>query len=99
MSSLDVAPFVRRSVGLFRETATIPSEGGALPRKLPGVGWSNHESFTLLGVPALMVTDTAPFRYPHYHTAADTPDKLDYERLARVVVGLVHVVEGLADGP
>lgn len=99
VSSLEAAPFVRRSVGLFRETATIPSEGGALPGKLPGVGWSDHESFTLLGVPALMVTDTAPFRYPHYHTEADTPDKLDYEGLARVVVGLVHVVEGLADGP
>jgi hypothetical protein len=39
-----------------------------------------------------MVTDTAPFRYPHYHTGADTPDKLDYERMARVVAGLERVV-------
>ena len=43
-----------------------------------------------------MVTDTAPFRYPHYHTASDTPDKVDYERLARVVAGLANVVEDLA---
>ena len=34
-----------------------------------------------------MITDTAPFRYPHYHRASDTPDKVDYERLARVVTG------------
>ena len=34
-----------------------------------------------------MITDTAPFRYPHYHTAKDTPDKIDYERMARVVRG------------
>ena len=33
-----------------------------------------------------MVTDTAPFRYPHYHTAEDTPDKIDYERTARLSV-------------
>ena len=57
----------------------------------------NGESFTLTGVPALMVTDTAPFRYPHYHTASDTPDKVDYERLARVVAGLVHVIESLGN--
>ena len=42
-----------------------------------------------------MVTDTAPFRYPHYHTLRDTPDKLDYDRLARVVLGLESVVREL----
>lgn len=97
VSNIDSAEFVRTVVGHFRERATIPSQGGALPAKLPGVGWSDHESFTLTGVPALMVTDTAPFRYPHYHTEADTPDKVDYERLARVVAGLVHVVESLGN--
>lgn len=44
-----------------------------------------------------MVTDAAPFRYPHYHTTADTPDKLDYERVARVVTGLERVVSDLVD--
>jgi hypothetical protein len=43
-----------------------------------------------------MVTDTAPFRYPHYHTLRDTPDKLDYDALARVVLGLEGVVRDLA---
>jgi hypothetical protein len=42
------------------------------------VGWSDHWSFWQEGYPAIMVTDTAPFRYPHYHTAADTPDRIDY---------------------
>jgi hypothetical protein len=97
VSNIDSSDFVRRVVGKFRAHATVPSEGGALPAKLPGVGWSDHESFYQLGVPALMVTDTAPFRYPHYHTIADTPDKIDYGRLARVVVGLAHVVESLAN--
>ena len=48
------------------------------------------------GYAALMVTDTAPYRYPHYHTRADTPDKVDYDRLARVVQGLEQVVRELA---
>jgi hypothetical protein len=44
-----------------------------------------------------MVTDTAPFRYPYYHKANDTPDKLDYDRMARVVLGLKRVVFKLAE--
>ena len=43
-----------------------------------------------------MVTDTALFRYDHYHTPQDTPDKLDYARTARVVSGLTRVVADLA---
>jgi hypothetical protein len=44
-----------------------------------------------------MVTDTAPFRYPHYHQPTDTPDKIDYERTARVVEGLARTAEDLAN--
>jgi hypothetical protein len=43
-----------------------------------------------------MITDTALFRYPYYHTGEDTPDRLDYDRMARVVTGLENVIEGLA---
>ena len=39
-----------------------------------------------------MVTDTAPFRYPHYHTAEDTVDKIDFDKMARVVRGLRSVI-------
>ena len=49
----------------------------AFPPDIPGVAWSDHWSFWQVGYPALMVTDTAPFRYPHYHLASDTPDKVD----------------------
>jgi hypothetical protein len=83
-------------VAIFRQLVQVPSEGGALPGWLPGIGWSDHWSFWQVGYPAVMVTDTAPFRYPYYHTAEDTPDKLDYDRLARVVVGLEKVVRQLA---
>ncbi|MEX0714827.1 MAG: M28 family peptidase [Pirellulales bacterium] len=60
------------------------------------LGWSDHWSFWQEGYPGLMVTDTAPFRYPHYHTAQDTPDKVDYDRLARVVAPLTEVISELA---
>ncbi len=48
------------------------------------------------GYPAFMITDRAPFRYDLYHTPQDTPDRLDYERMARVVAGVAEVVRDLA---
>ena len=86
---------VRRSIGAFRRSAAFPSEGGALPGVLPGVGWSDHWAFWQQGYPAIMVTDTLPFRYGPYHGADDTAEKVDYPRLARVVAGLEKVVETL----
>ena len=88
---------VKQVVESFRRHAQFPSEGGALPGVIPGVGWSDHWSFWQAGYPALMVTDTAPFRYAHYHSAEDAPDKLDYESTARVVVGLDTVLDEMAN--
>jgi hypothetical protein len=87
---------VREAVGTFRASARFPSEGVAAPGLLPGVGWSDHWAFWQEGFPAIMVTDTAPFRNPAYHTTGDTADRLSYPAMARVVVGLVAVVEHLA---
>ena len=54
--------------------------------------WSDHLSFRKLGLPGVQVTDTAFMRYPYYHTAEDTPDRLDYDRMARLVEALQGVV-------
>jgi Zn-dependent M28 family amino/carboxypeptidase len=89
---------VRGAIGTFRGSTRFPSEGAALFASLPGVGWSDQWSFWQMGYPAIMVTDTAPFRCPHYHSTADTPEKLDYERMARVVGGLERVIERLVAG-
>ena len=96
VGNLSSRPLVRRAVGAFRASTAFPSEGVAAPSGIEGVHWSDHWSFWEAGYPAIMVTDTAPFRYPHYHDAADTPEQLDYSGLARVTGGLVAVVEALA---
>jgi Zn-dependent M28 family amino/carboxypeptidase len=80
----------------FRRHSVFPSEGAALPGWVTGVGWSDHWSFWRAGYPAIMVTDTAFFRYPYYHSAGDTPERIDYARMARVVAGLAAVVRELA---
>ena len=95
VSNVHSRALLRRAVALFRKHAKIPSEGAALPAFIPGVSWSDQWSFWRNGYPGIMVTDTAPFRYPHYHSASDTPDKLDYDRFTLVVSGMEKVIEDL----
>jgi hypothetical protein len=99
VSNMENAPWVRLLLTAFRRHAQFPSEGGAVWEWIPGIDWSDHWSFWQQGYPAVMVTDTAPNRYPHYHTNADTPDKVDYVRLARVVSGLQRVIVDVANSP
>jgi hypothetical protein len=95
VSNVHSRALLRRVVGLFRKHAKIPSEGAALPAFIPGVSWSDQWSFWRQGYPGIMVTDTAPFRYPHYHSSSDTADKLDYDRFTLVVSGMEKVIEDL----
>jgi len=74
----------------------LRSEGIAAPRWLKDIFRSDHAAFWHCGYPALMVTDTANFRYRHYHTAQDTVDKINFRTLARVVSGLVESLRELA---
>jgi Zn-dependent M28 family amino/carboxypeptidase len=87
---------LEHAVAAFRRSTAFPAEGLAAPRWIDGVGWSDHWAFWQEGYPGVMVTDTAPFRYRHYHRATDTPDKLVYDRLSRVVLGMERVVRELA---
>jgi Zn-dependent M28 family amino/carboxypeptidase len=80
----------------FRRSTKFPSEGAVAPSDIPGIGWSDHWSFWQEGYPAVMLTDTAPYRYPHYHQATDTPDKIHYDALARLVWGLSLTFAALA---
>src|SRR5713101_1359322 len=98
VGDLGARDLVRSSVLSFRKNAQFPSEGVAAPAFIPGVSWSDHWSFRKHGYPAIMVTDTAFYRYPHYHLPSDTPEKLDYERMARVTLGLAAMLRDLARG-
>jgi hypothetical protein len=89
---------VQESVATFRNSVKFPCEGLAAPESISDAGRSDHRSFWQFGYPAMMVTDTSNFRYKHYHSAEDTPDKLDFERFTRVVWGLTHLITRLAEG-
>ncbi len=96
VSNLASWRLLRRCLHHFRRLSEFPAQGVAAPGSLTGIGWSDHASFWDQGYRALMITDTAPFRYPHYHRPSDTPDKLDYDAFARVVDGLISIVKSLS---
>jgi hypothetical protein len=96
VGNLSSRRLVRNALDAFRRHASFPAEGAAVPEQIPGVGWSDHWSFWQAGYRAIMVTDTAFYRYAHYHSEGDTPDKVDYERTARVVAALARVIADLA---
>ena len=87
---------VRESIRSFRSHTAFPTIGGVAPGFIPGIDWSDHWAFAEQGFQAIMLTDTAPFRYPHYHKPTDTPDKVDTDKLARVVKGIERMIRDAA---
>jgi hypothetical protein len=88
--------FVQACVQNFRSQTGFPCEGLTLPDFMPWLAHSDHYAFRKQDWPALLVTDTGPLRNTEYAQMTDTPDRLNYSRMARVTVRLVKLVEVLA---
>ena len=89
--------FQRRCLRVFRANSSFPASGAVLPKWIPHAASSDHWAFARMGYPALMVTDTAMYRYRYYHTDQDNPERLDYGKMAQVVAGMKAVVADLAN--
>lgn len=90
-----VVDFLRR----FMAASDFPVEGVASPQWIPGIAWSDHWAFWEEGYRALMLTDTAPFRYPKYHSRGDLPDAIDAAAFARVGHGIIQAVRQMVIEP
>lgn len=88
--------FTHAATKAFRATNTFPSIGGVAPHFVTGMDLSDHWSFDQFAIPALMITDTAPFRNPYYHHLNDTPDTVNCEALAAITDGLLGMIKTLA---
>ncbi len=87
---------VRKTTRLLREAIRFPIQSCSTWGKITGIFWSDHASFWPYGWPAVMLSDSAFFRDPHYHQAGDTPERLNYPALGRITFGLTHVLKELA---
>ncbi len=98
VGTLESSKLVQEALSGFQRASDFPAHGLAAPAYVQGVTLSDHSSYKRFGYPAIMITDTAFMRYPYYHTAEDTPDKVDYASVARVVSGLARTITALAAG-
>ena len=89
LSSFGLLRSVRKS---WRRNSAFPLEAVVLPSVLSTLFISDQLNFWFTGERALMLSDTSFFRYPYYHQAGDTPEKLDYERMAEVTRAVVSVL-------
>lgn len=94
----DSAELLGAAHAAFTRHSEVPAEMLAAPPALEDVaGLSDHWAFWQFDYPGFMITDTAPFRYPHYHLASDTPDKIDFPTFTRVVEGVEAMLRELAN--
>jgi Zn-dependent M28 family amino/carboxypeptidase len=100
VGNLRSRPLVQSFARRFMQESDFPVECAAITDLIPlsGVDWSDHWSFWKCGYPAIMLTDTALFRYPYYHSSDDTSDKLNYRGLARVTYGIFRALRGMVGG-
>jgi Zn-dependent M28 family amino/carboxypeptidase len=96
-SSLFRRALVRRIRAGMRAASPLPVESINAPALLPGISLSDHRNYWSAGYDAAMITDTAFYRNPHYHGPGDTPDTLDYARMAEVVHGVRGAIRALAE--
>jgi Zn-dependent M28 family amino/carboxypeptidase len=85
--------FTMQMAESFRKGTDLPLVTLNAPAIVVGIDFSDHWSFGKFGYPAFMVTDTAFYRNPNYHSPSDLPDTLDYDRMAQVVEGLSAAIE------
>lgn len=93
---LDEIGPVRTMKGAFSGASSVPTVSLTFPPIVPGVTFSDHRNYWEKGQRAIMVTDTAFQRNPYYHTPQDTPEKLDYNKMAEVVTGVYAALFALA---
>jgi hypothetical protein len=85
--------FVEKFAAALRRGCPVPVEEFSTALvAVEAVSFSDHRNYWAAGFPALMLTDTAFLRNPHYHTAGDTPETLDYTKLAGIVSGLARML-------
>ncbi len=95
VGNLSSRSFTRRVVDAFKEASSFPVESLSAPSFVPGVDFSDHRNFWKFGYPAFMITDTAFYRNPNYHSRGDTAETLDYEKTAEIISGLYKALRNI----
>ena len=92
IGNLHSRKYLKESTMGFKKGSSFPVKAGAVPEWAKGAGWSDHSSFWKFGYPAIMITDTGGFRSPYHTTKDDTMEKLNFDAMSRIVVGMYSAI-------
>lgn len=95
VNKMSSGKFARRFTKKFKKAKTIRSKRFKAPKSLTGIDFSDHLNYWFFGYSALMITDTSFYRTPHYHQKTDTPETLDFNRMAQVVDGVFQSLQNM----
>lgn len=98
VSNFESRDFLKGFAKAFKPTNNLLVVTASLPGWISEIGLSDHKCYWDAGFPALILTDTSFLRYTHYHMATDTPEKLDYARMADVLNGLEAALSSFLEG-
>ena len=96
VSKWDQGEWVKAVKVAMKGTTDLPVYSLRAPAAVPGIDFSDHRNYWPHRIPSLMVTDTAFYRNKAYHTAEDTPDRLDYRRMSQVTLAVFAAVQSLS---
>jgi hypothetical protein len=97
VSRWDQGGWIKEIKSAMKGSTDMPVYSFRGPESLSGVDFSDHRNYWPHGIPAAMVTNTAFYRNMAYHTVEDTADRLDYERMGKVVVAVYEAVHTLTN--
>ena len=95
VSKVEQGKIVNEVKNYMKESSNIDVQSANVPRFIPGIDFSDHLSYWNKNYEAIMVTDTAFYRNPNYHSASDTIDTLDFDKMAELVKGIYWAVVNL----
>lgn len=95
IGNLPSRAYVKKVTASFKKGSSFPIEAGVAPEWVDGVTWSDHSSFWKFGYLGMQITDAGGFRSPYHTTKEDTMEKLDFDVMSRIVVGMYTAIVDL----
>jgi len=92
VGNLSQRAFTKKIKIRMKGATDLPVYSISAPAGIPGIDFSDHRNYWPLGINAVMITDTAFYRNSEYHGPKDTYDRLDYEKMAKVVAGVFEAI-------
>ena len=95
IGNLTSREYVKKVTAAFKKGSSFPIEAGLAPEWVEGVTWSDHSSFWKFGYPGMQITDTGAYRSASHTTKEDTMEKINFDALSRITVGMYSVAVDL----